>query len=320
MIEDFVIALLILGVQYHILAKLVGPKDMVDASDASSGFKIPTSDEELENDDNLQLPTEPSDPEMFQQKTHFMQIEEWSRVLNAEMTPLERKDLLALELPGRLEQDVKKVVNNFGKYQGAGAPCRRVLQYLVQKHHPVLRYGDKVEVTSPMFSLLKHLVIADRNTQHLPETNACIGCSCFAETYLMPHGCRHKQVKLFKDIYQPHTLCQECSYCWRCHRLLGQYPISYYPISYYQPVSNQLLSVSNQPVSSIQELAFVLTLLWSNNKGNLYWFMLRLCKVAAVRTLGRANYKEKLLAGDLCRCHSQSGILGHWRHYQQDET
>ena len=64
MIEDFVIALLILGVQYHILAKLVGPKDMVDASDASSGFKIPTSDEELENDDNLQLPTEPSDPDV----------------------------------------------------------------------------------------------------------------------------------------------------------------------------------------------------------------------------------------------------------------
>lgn len=202
--------------------KLLGPKDMADDSDASSGFKIPTSDEELDNDGNqVQLPTEPCEQNAVQQRTHYVRIEEWSRVLNAELAPLERHDLLNLEVPGRLLQDAKKMVSNFGKSQGAGAPCRRLLGYLVSKHRPQLKLGDKVPVLSPLFTLVKHLVIAERSGQNLHETNDCIGCSCFAGTYMMANGCPHKQVKMYKDIYQPHTLCHQCSVCWRCNKFLG---------------------------------------------------------------------------------------------------
>ena len=196
-------------------------RKMADFDDSSSFEMVdsPAGGDVLEAGDN-DIPSEPCDQTSAQQHDHFWQVEEWARLLNAALTPVEKNALMGVNLPERLQLDARTVVQNFGKNVGAGAPCRRVLEHLVTAE-VWLKEGDKIQITSNMFPLIKHLVVAERSGHKLVEGPTTIGCSCFSETYLMPLGCPHKRLKIFKDIYLPHTLCHHCSLCLRCHKFLG---------------------------------------------------------------------------------------------------
>ena len=140
------------------------------------------------------------------------------------MTPYEKHMLLDLadqsNTPLRVQQDIRKLINNYAKPQGACSAARRILKYLVDETKVPM--GQKVPINSLGFTVAKHLLIADRGTYvDLNEGRYTIGCSCLAATYLMPEGCRHKRLKLYKEQWLPSTLCTECSYCIRCHKFLG---------------------------------------------------------------------------------------------------
>lgn len=176
-----------------------------------------------EDEDDCTAP-EPPGHIMAQQQEMFWQGENMSRVRNGAMTPYERHLLQNLaeqaNTPPRVQQDIKKLISNFAKPQGAGAAARRLLKYLVDEYP--IPIGQKVPINSLGFTVAKHLLIADRGTYvDLNEGRYTIGCSCLAATYLMPEGCRHKKLKLYKEQFLPHTLCKDCSYCIRCHKFLG---------------------------------------------------------------------------------------------------
>ena len=200
---------------------IVAPRKMQDVDDLSSFEMVDSpADGDVSEAGENDIPSEPCDQTRAQQHVHFWQVEEWARLLNASLTPVEKNALMCVNLPERFQVDARKVVHNFGKNVGAGAPCKRVLEYLVNAEG-FWKEGDKIQISSSMFPLIKHLVVAERSGHKLVEGPTTIGCSCFSETYLMPLGCSHKRLKIFKDIYLPHTLCHHCSLCLRCHKFLG---------------------------------------------------------------------------------------------------
>lgn len=141
-------------------------------------------------------------------------------MLNGTLTPYERHCLLEglANLPDNLVADVKKLVGQYGRQVGAGAPCRRLLKHFAKEERVVV--GQIIPPNNVMFTLCKHLLLADRATEALLEDEYCIGCSCLAETYFMPEGCRHRKLSPYRDRFMPHTLCGTCSLCMRCTRLL----------------------------------------------------------------------------------------------------
>ena len=156
------------------------------------------------------------------QLTFFWKIENWARLLNCEMTSAEKQGLLAVDngVPANVAVDLKRVCQHFGKRCGANAPAKRALEFFANRDK--LKVGEMVSISSVEFTLCKHLLLADRVGPELMETESCFGCSCFCKTYLTPQGCTHKKLKIYKEsTWLPHTICQECSSCLRCHKLLG---------------------------------------------------------------------------------------------------
>lgn len=254
----------------------------------SESWQIPTSDSDS---GSLDL----HDPRTVQgQNRDFWIVECKSRVQNGDLTPYERRCLQ--ELPNHthvLASDVQKVIRNFGAPLGATAPCRRTTKCLATQSGVAV--GQMVHFKSPLVSLCKHLLLAERNyTQELVEGPTVHGCSCFAKTYLQPEGCPHKRLNLYqKDRFLPTTLCSHCSTCVRCKKLLGQTSI-------------------NLHVCPIDCRSYC----WKYNwlfALNCWW--LRLCKVAARREFTKEQYKTMLDNSQLCYCHPQAGIYGKWRHY-----
>ena len=205
-------------------------------ADGSDSFHPPTSDYESSSSVDGEpedagpgaainpaalVPKEPSRKTMRHQAQHFYRIEYWARVLNATLTPYEKHCLekCTSNLLAPLLIDVKKVISNYGRPQGAQAACKRVLKYMAQEQK--VEVGQVLPTTSVIFSMCKHLLLAERATEALMEGPNCVGCSCLSETYCMPEGCKHKKLCLYsRDRFLPTTLCGTCSKCLRCNQLL----------------------------------------------------------------------------------------------------
>lgn len=178
---------------------------------------------------------EPGPKDMKFQQTRFWKCEDVMRLTNAAMTPLEQKNLDQLDisqLPSVHRGDVEKVLKNFGKAKGCLSPCRRLLEALSKKEQvPV---GGKVPLKTVMFTLAKHLLLAERCMDQIREEpyNA-VGCSCYAMTYIMPEGCGHNKVRLYKELLLHTTLCKHCSKCIRCGKLLGCIEVTYKPTTHF---------------------------------------------------------------------------------------
>ena len=194
--------------------------DAADGNASSSSSSWDMAESEHADQEGVLFASEPSLTEGDLQHDHFMDIEKWARMVNGAMTPYELHCLETASMPENMLADVKKVIKFYGKENGAGAPCKRLLKHLAQEHH--LRLDQKVGIHSIMFTLAKHLVISERSGAQVPEGQFCIGCSCLASTYTMLEGCTHKATKMYlKDVPLMNTLCHRCSVCLRCGQLLG---------------------------------------------------------------------------------------------------
>lgn len=194
-------------------------------ADAADGHASSSSDWEMvesahEDEEGGLLVPEPPLDDGYLQHDHFLDIEKWARLVNGAMTPYEKHCLETANIPANMLADVRKVIRFFGKENGASAPCKRLLKHLAQEHH--VHLGEQVGINTVMFTLVKHLIISDRSGLQVPEGQSCIGCSCFASTYTMLQGCRHRGAKMYlKDGTLMQTLCHRCSVCLRCGKLLG---------------------------------------------------------------------------------------------------
>lgn len=204
-----------------------GDDDGTDGSHAGSSFHIPTSEASsssaLTDSDLLPPIHQPIGMSSAEgQATFFKRVECWSRLLNGFLTPYEKYVLEheTNDFPQSLQNDLKKVIAHFGKPHGAGAPCKRLLKECVKANN--VGVGDLLEPQCMAFTFCRHLLLADRNMEALMEDRQTIGCSCFAATYAMPQGCKHKRLGLHQqDRFLPTTLCSICSYCLRCNKFLG---------------------------------------------------------------------------------------------------
>ena len=198
-------------------------------NDEKESFHIPTSDEDASSEetesDVAMAPEILAAPEadrdtMRGQAMHFARVEKWARMLNGTLTPYEKHVLMesVTNLPESLIADVKKLIANYGREHGPGAACRRLLRYFAKQEKVAV--GVYIPPENKMFTLCKHLLLADRQTEALLEDETCVGCSCLSETYFMPEGCRHRKLSLYKDRFLPTTLCGTCSRCMRCNKLL----------------------------------------------------------------------------------------------------
>ena len=183
-------------------------------------IEVAVDDVESELSDPEEPPTfEPGGHLVQQQHEHFWEVEKNARLLNAAMTPYEAYSLKNLHMQNYAfrctAQDARKVIQFFGQSHGAGAASRRLLKELAISHN--LQIGDQVAVTSPMWTLCKHLLLQDRATEpNVVEDDKCMGCSCISASYFMVQGCKHQGVAVWKDIFLPTTLCNICSKCLRC--------------------------------------------------------------------------------------------------------
>ena len=184
--------------------------------DGDSDWHIPSSD--ADEGANALLAPESDFSVMAEQHNLFWKVESWSRMLNADMTPLEKHTLENSQLvPENLKQDLKKVINRFGRHHGASAPCRRLLQHFATN----MDLGMKVGIHTIQFTLVKHLLLAERAGPQIIEDRSTVGCSCLAETYLMLEGCIHSNnCKLYREQLLVNTLCEHCSICLRCKKCL----------------------------------------------------------------------------------------------------
>ena len=137
------------------------------------------------------------------------------------LTALETKSLVSSYSWGHDEQclqDVQKLIKFYGAESGGHASCKRLVKW-VQTHYPVAA-GVVAKWHSPVFSVLKHLMLAERQSHQLGHRQAnSMGCKCFAKTYLMMAGCPHKQFQPHKTTPLAATLCALCSTCLRCQKL-----------------------------------------------------------------------------------------------------
>lgn len=167
----------------------------------------------------------PSDDEVEPELALFWSVEKSARILNGAMTPFEKWDLerwLEDGIPNAYQADITKVIRNYGKNRGATSPCKKLIQYLVRQHGSLP--GEQAEVSSKMFTLMKHMFLRDRKNWH-PQANDCginfQECSCLAATFLMPAGCTHTRCSVKHENWSMASLCLECSQCIRCSKYLG---------------------------------------------------------------------------------------------------
>lgn len=181
-----------------------------------SDWHIPSDEDQ---DANSLLAPEPGLRLMSEQQSFFRNVENWSRMLNAGMTPVEQSSLENSNLvPEHLRNDLKKVIRRFGQHHGANAPCRRLLQYFATN----MGFGTKVGVHTIQFTLVKHLILAERAGPQAIENRSVVGCSCLAESYFMLEGCIHSHnCQIYKEQLLVNTLCPTCSICLRCKKWLG---------------------------------------------------------------------------------------------------
>ena len=193
-------------------------------SEGGGSWHIPTSDESCHDsddggvDDGLLCP-EPEPRSTHQQHDHFWEIEEWARLLNGALTPMERHTLENCNGPLYIRQDAKKLSLYYGKPAGTQAACKRMLVHFSKEEN--VKVGDQVPIKGLLFTLVKHMVLADRAGPKVQENRVSVGCSCFAASYLNIEGCQHKAYKLHKLGVLSDALCPQCSICLRCHKLPG---------------------------------------------------------------------------------------------------
>lgn len=193
------------------------------AGGSDDSWQVPTSDEEDGVGANDPLAPDPPAHIRDGQGNMWWQHEIASRKNNAELTPMEKHQLLEVDLPGHLKQDMRKVVSLYGKASGAGAAWKRVAGHMVRNSQPyTLQVDQPVQVQDPFFPLLKHHLISSRASMEArQESREIVGCNCIPATSFMPLGCQHKQVKILDTGVQSHLLCDQCSKCLRCGQLLA---------------------------------------------------------------------------------------------------
>ena len=140
------------------------------------------------------------------------------------LTPLEtlglRKNFLWQSDTRCFYNDAEKVQSFFGQCRGGTAACKRLLKRCMEKAPSVP--GQQVNVKEVQFTLGKHLLLADRRQRMRDECPPNIlPCRCFAATYVMPAGCVHCKVQLWKLSVLQESLCPTCSVCLRCNKLPG---------------------------------------------------------------------------------------------------
>ena len=93
---------------------IVAPRKMQDVDDLSSFEMVDSpADGDVSEAGENDIPSEPCDQTRAQQHVHFWQVEEWARLLNASLTPVEKNALMCVNLPERFQVDARKVVHNF---------------------------------------------------------------------------------------------------------------------------------------------------------------------------------------------------------------
>lgn len=115
--------------------------------------------------------------------------------------------------------DAEKVQTFFGLASGGTAACKRLLKWCMEQNPS--RPGLQVNFRDVQFTLGKHLLLAERRQRQkedLPPN--MLACKCFAATYVMPGGCVHQKIPLWKAPVLQTTLCPTCSVCLRC----GKFP------------------------------------------------------------------------------------------------
>ena len=179
-----------------------------------------------DGDEDMNAIVELAEQNLAVQEHQWWQIEVGGRLVNNGLSPFEVYSLQT-GLPQTCTMaDATKVINFFGRSTGANAGARRLLQGL-QEHSPQMP-GVCFSLRSVGFSVAKHLMLQHRAEFNGDEITQAIPCSCFARTYIMPHGCVHKPALLHRNNWLKETLCDQCSTCLRCDKLLGWYGLLNY--------------------------------------------------------------------------------------------
>ena len=152
-------------------------------------------------------------------KSLFWVPEKLVRLHTGALTPFEVHQLR--ESYPLMIADVTKVISHFGEATGPTRAARTVLKNIAEAKSMIP--GTECSIDTPEFSLCKHLLLAAWNG--FPKEVKDCGyerCNCFPRTSIMPRGCPHKGVALWKQSFYYNTFCQHCSECLRCGGPLGK--------------------------------------------------------------------------------------------------
>lgn len=202
----------------------VGATPKHRASPATAGPVANDGDIPMEND-IVKPPTTYEDEEweeeteaVIRAKSLFWGPEKLVRLQTGALTPFEVHQLK--ESYPMMLADINKVIKHFGESSGPTRAARTVLKTIAEAKSMVP--GTEVSIDSPEFSICKHLLLGAWDGMPIDVANCGYErCNCFPRTSLMPKGCPHNAVPLWKVPFYYSTLCRHCSECVRCGGYLG---------------------------------------------------------------------------------------------------
>ena len=187
----------------------------------SSSTHLADDAQVLGNDGLLDLGNDSWEGQAFallEAKVAFWDPESKVRVNCSQLTPYEIHQLK--ETFPLLLNDINKMIKFFGQPKGAGSAAKRLVKHIAELKG--MGPGVQCAINTAGFSICKHLMVSAWNDVP-PEVPSMQfpRCNCFPKTALMPCGCEHTRVCLWKYTYYPVTLCRHCSVCVRCDGFLG---------------------------------------------------------------------------------------------------
>ena len=176
-----------------------------------------------DSQDNINISWDDAERRLEAEENTYWAAEEQSRLRNAGPTMLEASHLqMEANVPPAYSQEVTKVLKFFGQEAGANAASKRILKYLDDTAPQ--EKGECFGIRTVGFSICKSRLLASRAGQpDIEGRENVITCRCFAKTYCMGSGCKHRNWKMHNvdTMIGGHTLCSECSVCLRCGKYLG---------------------------------------------------------------------------------------------------
>ena len=160
---------------------------------------------------------------VIQAKSLFWGPEKLVRLNTGALTPFEVHQLKESFHPSLLA-DINKVINHFGEASGPTRAARTLLKTIAEGKCMVP--GSECPIDSPEFSICKHLLLGAWDGMPVGPDCGFPRCNCFPRTSLMPRGCVHNPVPIWKATFYYQTLCRHCSECVRCGGYLGNILLS----------------------------------------------------------------------------------------------